>query len=79
VRRARGYYNNSCVQMGLIFVVAVQVPLEGAVSEDSDLGTPIVISRPESKGAAAFRELAERVRQSLGLSTTGDSGSGDGS
>jgi len=44
-----------------------QVPLEGGVASESDAGTPIVVSQPDSAGAAAFREVAERVKQALGL------------
>ena len=37
------------------------VPLEEGIREDSDSGTPVVISRPESAGAKAFVEIASQV------------------
>ena len=37
------------------------IPLEEGIREDSDAGTPVVISRPESAGAKAFVEIASQV------------------
>src|SRR5207249_4928895 len=37
------------------------IPLEVAIREDSDRGTPIVVSRPDSAGARAFREMASQI------------------
>jgi ATP-binding protein involved in chromosome partitioning len=37
------------------------IPLEGAIREASDGGTPVVISRPESAGAQALRKVASAV------------------
>ncbi len=37
------------------------VPLEGSIREDADVGTPVVISRPDSAGAKAFTEIASQV------------------
>ena len=39
------------------------IPLEEGIREDSDAGTPVVISRPESAGAKAFVEIASRSRR----------------
>jgi ATP-binding protein involved in chromosome partitioning len=38
-----------------------EIPLDVAVREQSDLGTPVVVSRPDSPQATVFRELAFRV------------------
>jgi ATP-binding protein involved in chromosome partitioning len=37
------------------------VPLEEGIRLDADIGTPVVISRPESAGAKAFVEIASQV------------------
>lgn len=55
-----------------------QVPLDPAIREGGDAGTPIVLSAPESAAGAALRSIAEKlaVRQrglagmSLGIDTT---------
>ncbi len=46
-------------RMGVPFLGAL--PLEEDIREEADRGTPIVVSRPESEGARAFREVAEQV------------------
>jgi intein/homing endonuclease len=38
-----------------------EIPLDVAVREQSDLGVPVVMSRPDSPQAAVFKELAFRV------------------
>ncbi len=38
-----------------------QIPLETPLREGGDLGTPVVVSHPESEAALAFAELARRV------------------
>ena len=42
-----------------------EIPLDIAIRETSDEGRPIVISRPESPHAAAYRALAARVWEKL--------------
>jgi ATP-binding protein involved in chromosome partitioning len=37
------------------------IPLEEAVREESDAGSPVVLSRPDSAGAKAFAEIASKV------------------
>ena len=37
------------------------VPLDPAIVESGDAGTPIVISAPESAPAAAFRQIARAL------------------
>ena len=37
------------------------IPLEEAVREESDLGAPVVVSRPDSPGSKAFAEVAAKV------------------
>lgn len=43
------------------------VPIEPAIAESSENGTPIVISDPDSKTAAIFKELAGKVAQKLSI------------
>src|SRR5437868_15550819 len=38
-----------------------EVPLDSIIRETSDDGQPIVVSRPDSAHAAAYRAMAERV------------------
>lgn len=45
-----------------------RVPLEGAVSAQSDAGAPVVVSRPDSKAARAFAEIAGKVAEALAAS-----------
>jgi len=45
------------------------VPLDIAIRETSDDGTPIVVARPDSEHAKAYRLLAERVWQKVGEQT----------
>lgn len=42
-----------------------QMPLHISLREDLDKGTPTVISRPESKFTAIYRQLADRVAAQL--------------
>jgi ATP-binding protein involved in chromosome partitioning len=42
-----------------------EVPLEMAIRETSDAGLPIVATQPDSPQAAAYRAIAERVRDQL--------------
>ena len=46
-------------EAGLAFLGAI--PLEPAVREAGDSGTPVVLARPESRSAAAFQDLAEQL------------------
>jgi ATP-binding protein involved in chromosome partitioning len=43
-----------------------EIPLDMALRETSDAGRPIVATAPEGPHAAAFREIARRVREALG-------------
>jgi ATP-binding protein involved in chromosome partitioning len=42
-----------------------EIPLDPAVREGSDAGTPIVTAAPESPAARAFRQVAEQLRARL--------------
>jgi ATP-binding protein involved in chromosome partitioning len=42
-----------------------EIPLDMAIRETSDGGTPIVVSQPESKHSATYRAIAERVWQKV--------------
>lgn len=42
-----------------------EVPLEMSIRETSDAGLPIVATKPDSKEAAAYRAIAQRVREQL--------------
>ncbi|MEO2169683.1 MAG: P-loop NTPase, partial [bacterium] len=44
-----------------------QVPLELAVREQGDEGTPVVLSHPDSPAAEAFTRSASRLLSGLGL------------
>ncbi|MGP1397067.1 MAG: iron-sulfur cluster carrier protein ApbC [Inquilinaceae bacterium] len=48
-----------------------EVPLELAIRETSDAGTPIVVSQPDGPHAAIYRGIAEAVAQRLDALTTG--------
>jgi ATP-binding protein involved in chromosome partitioning len=41
--------------------LVARIPLEPAVSEGGDTGTPVVLSAPESSAGAAFLQLADRI------------------
>jgi ATP-binding protein involved in chromosome partitioning len=43
-----------------------EIPLEPAIREASDGGTPLVVSAPDSQSAALYRGLAEKVRAQIG-------------
>ncbi len=55
-----------------------QIPLDPAVRESGDAGTPIVLSAPDSAPGIAMREIAEKLAvrrrglagMSLGIDTT---------
>jgi ATP-binding protein involved in chromosome partitioning len=38
-----------------------RIPLDAAIAEGGDAGTPIVVAQPEGAHAAAFRRIAEAV------------------
>ena len=46
-------------RLGVPFLGAI--PLEEAVREESDAGSPVVLSQPDSSGAKAFAEVAGKV------------------
>jgi ATP-binding protein involved in chromosome partitioning len=43
-----------------------EIPLDIAIRETSDAGTPIVLAQPDSAHAKSYRAIAERVAESLG-------------
>ena len=43
------------------------IPLEEAVREESDAGSPVVLSRPDAAGAKAFAEVAAKVAQQCSI------------
>lgn len=44
-----------------------EVPIDPRISEDGDLGKPIVVSRPDSPSAAAFRRIAGDVVRKIAV------------
>ncbi|MGC4026414.1 MAG: Mrp/NBP35 family ATP-binding protein [Mesorhizobium sp.] len=50
------------------------VPLEMETRELSDLGQPVVASRPDSAQAAVYRDIAEKVRERLSIETANAEG-----
>jgi len=48
-----------------------EVPLEMTIRETSDAGLPIVATQPDSPHAAAYRAIAEKVREQLGAGGAG--------
>lgn len=44
-----------------------EIPIEPAISEAADTGRPMLITHPESRQAAVFLELADRVATRIGL------------
>jgi ATP-binding protein involved in chromosome partitioning len=44
-----------------------EVPIEQAVREGGDQGTPIVVREPESASGRAFTEIAERTAQQVSI------------
>jgi len=56
---SHGGAESAAKRFGVPFLGAI--PLEEAIREDADSGTPIVISRPESAGAKAFVAIAQQV------------------
>jgi ATP-binding protein involved in chromosome partitioning len=66
---------------GFFVETLAEVPIEPAIAESSEKGTPIVISEPDSKTAAIFKELAGKVAQKLSVlaeSPAGGMGGVDG-
>lgn len=50
--------------MGVPFLA--EIPLEPAIREAADGGTPVVVSVPDSQSAALYRGLADKVRAQVG-------------
>ena len=46
-------------RLGVAYLGAI--PLEESIRDEADRGSPIVVARPDSAGALAFRDLAEQV------------------
>jgi ATP-binding protein involved in chromosome partitioning len=60
----RGTGEQAAAEMQVPFLGSV--PLEPAIVEHGDAGTPTVIAAPASAGAAAFRQIAEAVVERVG-------------
>src|SRR5258708_13024339 len=45
------------------------IPLEKSIREEADAGAPVVVSRPDTAGARAFRDMASAVAARLSLHT----------
>ena len=56
---SHGSGSKTAEKLGVPFLGAI--PLEEAIREDADHGAPVVVTRPDSAGAKAFREVASRV------------------
>ena len=56
---SHGSGEKTAEKLGVPFLGAV--PLEEGIREDADLGAPVVVTRPDSNGARAFREIASKV------------------
>ena len=56
---SHGSGEKTAQKLGVPFLGAV--PLEEGIREDADLGAPVVVTRPNSAGAKAFREIASKV------------------
>ena len=56
---SHGGAESAAKRLGVPFLGAI--PLEEGIREDADMGTPVVISRPESAGAKAFVDIASQV------------------
>jgi ATP-binding protein involved in chromosome partitioning len=44
-----------------------EIPIEMAIREGGDLGTPIVLGSPQCASAVAFQNIASQIRKNLGL------------
>ena len=49
-----------------------EIPIEQEVRESGDDGRPVVMSHPDSKSAAAFNEMAERVVEQVAIRNAED-------
>ena len=58
-----GGARNEAARIGVPFLG--EVPLEMAIRETSDAGTPVVVSSPDGPHATIYREIAARVRDAL--------------
>ena len=47
------------------YPLLAEVPLDLEIREQTDAGKPLVLMNPDSKGAAAYRSMAEQVWESL--------------
>jgi ATP-binding protein involved in chromosome partitioning len=56
---SHGGVETAAARLGVPFLGAI--PLEEGIREEADAGVPVVVSRPDSAGARAFRELSEQV------------------
>ena len=53
-----------------------RIPMDPAISRGIDAGHPLMQAAPDSPQALAFREVASRVMEALGLSTPADEDAG---
>lgn len=56
-------------RMGVDFLG--EVPIEIAIRENSDAGTPITVSQPDSQSASNYREIADRIWAQIEKSISG--------
>jgi ATP-binding protein involved in chromosome partitioning len=61
---AHGGARKEAAALGVEFLG--EIPLDIAIRETSDAGTPIVLAQPDSAHAKSYRAIAERVAESLG-------------
>jgi len=57
-------------ELGVPFLGSV--PIDPIVTESGDLGSPVVMSHPESEVASAFRDIAAKVLESFGSGAEAD-------
>ena len=57
-------------ELGVPFLGSV--PIDPLITESGDLGTPVVMSHPDSEVAGAFRDLATKIIEGLESDTEAD-------
>ncbi|ADY73612.1 ATPase-like, ParA/MinD [Desulfurobacterium thermolithotrophum DSM 11699] len=60
----KGGGENAAKELGVPFLG--RIPIEPAVVEAGDKGTPIVISHPESKSTQSFKKITDEILEKLG-------------
>ena len=69
-----GAHGAAAMAEELGYEVLAEVPLELEIREHTDSGRPLVINKPDSKAAAIYRELADRVWAKIEMPVTGSTG-----